>query len=67
MDRWRLARDIRSFVGEVRQATPNGPGDSHASRLQERLNWALAYADKVDPGEDYATIPEVEQEEEDRD
>lgn len=48
--KWRLARDIRSYVAEVHalvdasglRLTRGGPGD-------ETLRWALAYAAKIDP------------------
>lgn len=43
---WRLARDIRAFVAEVkRRAGAAKLGDG----LGQRLEWSLAYADSVDP------------------
>lgn len=41
---WRLARDIRAYVAEVRQAI----GDT-SPEVHERLDWALRHADVIDP------------------
>lgn len=41
---WRLARDIRSYVAEMRPVT----GDAGAE-VYEWLDWALRHADEIDP------------------
>jgi hypothetical protein len=46
LNRWRLAREIRAFVGEVKQRVGAA---GLAEQLSERLDWSLAYADAVDP------------------
>jgi hypothetical protein len=59
LERWRLARDIRAFVGEVQSALPHAQnaGASDAA-TRELLTWALAYASEVDPVASYSVPPQ---------
>lgn len=47
---WRLAREIRAYVAEVRMATTGSCGTQHAQYpIAISLTWALRYADRIDP------------------
>jgi hypothetical protein len=51
--RWRQARDIRSYASEALAAL--GTGDATTSQgasLRDELQWALTYADRIDPLQD---------------
>lgn len=47
---WRQAQDIRAFAADALAAL--GPGDvttSQGASLRDELQWALTYADRIDP------------------
>lgn len=47
---WRLARDIRAFVAEAKQMVTDANCQiTKGGPLEEWLDWATAYAEKVDP------------------
>jgi len=46
LERWRLARDIRDYVSDLRVCGP----------VDEDLRWALAYADSVDPSREHGGV-----------
>lgn len=52
LERWRLARDVRTYVEEIR-ATVREQGLCLSSGVERRIEWAAAWADQIDP------IPEV--------
>ena len=50
VDRWRLARDIRQYVGEViAAAAERGQPVAPESKTGRSLSWASRYADSIDP------------------
>jgi hypothetical protein len=50
MSRWRLARDIREHVDDIKRLVHDaGLEITKDSKTDEELTWALAYADRVDP------------------
>jgi hypothetical protein len=47
---WRLARDVRAYVDEIQALLKEADMRLTAGgRAEEELNWALAYADRIDP------------------
>jgi hypothetical protein len=52
LERWRLTRDVRAYVEEIR-ASAQAVHGGLSPELEQKLSWALAWADRVDP------IPEV--------
>jgi hypothetical protein len=47
---WRLARDVRRYVGEIKSLVADaGMRLTQDGTPDHELNWALAYADRVDP------------------
>ena len=47
---WRLARDIRAFIAETKQTIDDGKCTiTKGGTLESWLEWALAYAEQVDP------------------
>ena len=47
---WRLARDVRAYVSEVQQIIADaGMQLTKGGSPEDELNWALAYADRIDP------------------
>jgi hypothetical protein len=47
---WRLARDVREYVAEVRGLVGHGDSsDAQDSSLRESLQWAETYANRIDP------------------
>lgn len=46
---WRLARDIRALVAELRQVVAMADGAESDGDLDAWLSWALRYADRIDP------------------
>ena len=57
LDRWRRARDVRTFVSETRERAKDLPEDRRLL-LEKRLVWALSYADRVDPIPDLMCTPD---------
>jgi hypothetical protein len=50
MEGWRLARDIRAFVAEAMKMVADADCKiTKGGPLEESLDWALAYAERVDP------------------
>ncbi|MBI5546934.1 MAG: hypothetical protein HY901_23880 [Deltaproteobacteria bacterium] len=50
IERWRLARDCRAYVAEARRAALEaGCIIAPGSEMEKSLEWALRYADRVDP------------------
>jgi hypothetical protein len=50
LDRWRLARDTRAYVAEAHEIlAAAGLGPPSEDPLYRSLEWALAYANQVDP------------------
>jgi hypothetical protein len=50
LERWRLARDVRAYVDDVRSRILELKGtEPLEASLEEKLAWASAYADRVDP------------------
>ena len=48
LDRWRLARDVRAYVEEIR-ATARAQGSSLPVRVEQTLEWASVFAARVHP------------------
>lgn len=48
LDRWRRAREVRTFVSETRERARDLP-EGRRLLLEKHLVWALSYADRVDP------------------
>jgi hypothetical protein len=57
-DKWYNARSIRTYVEAVRSAIATIPPESQDHELIEWLDWASAYADRVDPLIPTPRIPE---------
>ncbi len=50
LDAWRLAKDIREYVAEVHAVVTEGKCViAKGGELDEKLVWALRYADRIDP------------------
>lgn len=50
LDRWRLARDVREYIAEVRALSGTVRDDSGGLHLlEDRLTWAEAFAERIDP------------------
>ena len=50
LGRWRLARDAREYVAEVREIIVAANGTvGRDTQLEESLRWAQAFAERVDP------------------
>lgn len=48
--RWKTARDLRSFVSDVREAAGKmALSEAQDAVLEEKIMWALGYAARVDP------------------
>ena len=59
LGKWRLARDIRSFVSEAREAAlAMGEGEGLHPEAEERLSWAFRYAEGLDPISVFISPPE---------
>lgn len=50
LSKWRLARDLRAYVAEIKAHVHNaGLEITKESSAEEALTWATAYADRIDP------------------
>jgi hypothetical protein len=50
ISKWRMARDVRAYVAEVRALVKDGGLEiTGGGSADEELRWALAYADRIDP------------------
>jgi hypothetical protein len=47
--RWRLARDVREYVAEIRALIADCGAITDESTLDESLRWAEAFAKRIDP------------------